>query len=147
MTIDSEGLYGGEILLFWNDLSFAGLIPGSFALDTGSATGPSSQPMPGQSSDYFPDARIGGGNSIAVFAVEGYEKLYGPELCGNQTFCYAIIGYPFVQVAAAAFTPGLTPEQAYAIDTKMDDGAQHRQGNGSGPNTGNKSPARNSQCL
>jgi prepilin-type N-terminal cleavage/methylation domain-containing protein len=106
-----EGL--GESVMFWADLSTASLIEGSFT--TASPTLPTCENL-GTWNQCFPDAKIGNSNSVFVwstsqmassfglnnyFGIEHITLNQGPQMIGN---------------------PALTVQQAYAIDTKVDDG-------------------------
>jgi prepilin-type N-terminal cleavage/methylation domain-containing protein len=105
----------GETLMFWVDLSTAGLIDGGF---TG---GTANVPMPTNStdiSDYFPAARIGRGNYIAVWSgglteADGtnYFELEAIILINQTGNAGVILG-----------NKGLTVAEAHSIDSKIDDG-------------------------
>jgi hypothetical protein len=95
--------------MFWADLSKAGLTEGSFTLAT-----PTVIPgWPYLFDSYFPTARLGSGNSVSVWSG-------GPSGDdGNNYFTLSVIS-AFTNVLYTA--PGLTVQQAYSIDKKMDDG-------------------------
>jgi prepilin-type N-terminal cleavage/methylation domain-containing protein len=102
----------GETAMFWVDLSAANLIPDSFS--TASASTPSATAVTLTSSpnlfNYFPRAKIGGGNFITVYSL-------------NSQNYYAISAITSISaLGAVTSTPGLTPRQAYYIDAKIDDG-------------------------
>jgi prepilin-type N-terminal cleavage/methylation domain-containing protein len=110
----------GETLYFWEDLSAnSSLIDGTFDQTIGSVNCATVACV----SDYIPPAKIGGGNFIYVYS--GYADeccVYtgtGPNFFGlsvvNAFNDSNVIGPP-------APAPGLTVEQAYAIDGKIDDG-------------------------
>lgn len=104
----------GETTLFWQQLSAASLIDGSFGADltTAAATATATTGL------YFPQAKIGR-NYWAVGSSSGLNY-------------YALANLGTITTGAAAtakYNPskGLTPIEAFNIDTKLDDGA---------PNTG-----------
>lgn len=111
----------GELALFWVDLSTAGLIDGAFS--TAVATALAGADVTGASiGNYFPAAKIGLGNY--VYAWSG-----GTGCC---PWVYTGINYFGVSATnniasstnfgKATSTPGLSVQQAYNIDKKMDDG-------------------------
>jgi hypothetical protein len=107
---------GGETVMLWMDLSQAGLIAGNFnsASSTVSATITTAN-----AGSYFPAAQIGGGNYIYAWS-GGYNQ-------GQSTLAPDGINYfglsSAVTVGSYVYSsPGLTVAQAYAIDTKVDDG-------------------------
>lgn len=103
----------GEPLIFWQQLSVAGLVDGAYgtALTTaGEAAADAAPPDP-----YLPPAKMGRGNYWHVGSANGFN--------------YYLIGGDTKLTAAGAYTFALkiTPIEAYDIDVKIDDGA---------PNTG-----------
>ena len=108
-------VFGGETEMFWVDLSTAGLI------DAGLNNNQILAPPPAVSASavggYFPAAKIGQGNYVYVwsggwsfhdsFNYFGIANIFGENsgILGNM------LG-----------STGLTVQQAFAIDTKMDDG-------------------------
>jgi prepilin-type N-terminal cleavage/methylation domain-containing protein len=118
--IGVSGQYGvqcGESLMFWIDLSTAHLIDGTFTgvapVDGCITIAPSTWDF------YFPAAKLGGSNHIVVFGGDGSVK---PGCLNN---CYEIEAMPALTLAGSGVpntTYGLTVQQAYSIDTKIDDG-------------------------
>jgi len=125
-------LQSGEPLFFWEDLSTnSHLIEGGF----NSAYGPSGALGAGNAcntitacSAYLPYAKIGNGAFVYVYS--GYtsncnpvcpQTNFGPNFFGVgiinsiQSGNVEVTGYPYP-------APALTVAQAYAIDTKVDDG-------------------------
>lgn len=103
---------GCETALFWNDLSWASLIDGSF----NAVTAGTSQPAIAATAipTYIPVGRMGRGNYISVYADGGY-NFFQVGGWGTQTATNSIIN------------PTITPQEAFNMDTKLDDGR---------PNTG-----------
>lgn len=117
----------GETTMFWVDLSTAQLIEGSFSTAsthvTNSATiTPTSSPS---LSAFVPQAKIGSSNYIYVYCGGYYLSAGGPHTGDNRNY----FGLSAVASSGAAgvpgrlvSSPGLTVQQAYAIDSKADDG-------------------------
>lgn len=103
---------GCETALFWSDLSWASLIDGSFITTTGGSavTAITTIAIP----QWLPAGRMGRANYIAAYAAGGY-NYYQVGGWGAQTSTTAIIN------------PTITPQEAFNMDTKLDDGR---------PNTG-----------
>ncbi len=134
-ALPSEARFGCESALFWSDLSFAKLIPGSFtaATDTLLDTAPVTS---NQLKDYLPTASLGSGfagpNYIAVFTGINGSWSGDPVFpqC-NPRMCFALV--PLAAIDNTGFlgyllaypgedSSGLTPAEAFALDSKMDDG-------------------------
>jgi len=101
----------GETLAFFGDLGTAGLIEGSYSLDTPTANFGT---ITGSSIDlYFPPAKInpGRGNHLMVYSNNSV----------NYLLLEAFIGILYA-TGIEIGGPGLTVKQAYMIDTKIDDG-------------------------
>jgi prepilin-type N-terminal cleavage/methylation domain-containing protein len=111
----------GETVLFWADLSTAGLIDGSFTVAS-AYTFPTSDITGTALSAYFPAAKIGGGNYVYVWS-GGTNASLGYSNSINY-FGLSAITKDMAQTDAGEMnsTPGLTVLQAYSIDNKMDDG-------------------------
>jgi prepilin-type N-terminal cleavage/methylation domain-containing protein len=105
--------FGCETALFWKDLSDASLIDGSFPLASDSLI----QINPGQQSSYLPNAKIGKGNSIAVISDAG---LLQNGTSGNGFVIAGIVSTDAGGLITDATL--LTPNEANAIDVKIDDG-------------------------
>jgi prepilin-type N-terminal cleavage/methylation domain-containing protein len=106
----------GETTLFWVDLSQMGLIEGTF--NSASATGSpgnmtlSTNPGPVQ---FFPQAKIGRGNFVEVWSG-------GPSGGdGNNYFGVSVVQTMGSGGSLGAY-PGLMVQEAYSIDSKVDDG-------------------------
>jgi prepilin-type N-terminal cleavage/methylation domain-containing protein len=105
----------GESTMFWVDLSTAGLVEGGFTTATpdGSTQGVAIPLL-------FPAATIGGGNYIAVWSGG---PVNSPPYPSNGLNYFTIIAATSIGGAyVAASTPGLSVNEAYSIDRKMDDG-------------------------
>ena len=111
----------GEMSLFWNDLSAAGLIEGSykgidcprdgFTCTISSATIPISQ--------IFPPIKMGSNNYMSVVNDNGINSLV---FFGNIMTVSRVGGYLIAGDLYGGTLYGLTPVQAYNIDLKIDDG-------------------------
>ena len=111
----NKGYYeiAGETVMFWVDLSSANLIDGVFNSATSNNPPVAWLSSKSQINAYLPQAKIGLGNNIMVFSNNGanYFQLQAVTL---------IEGANNGGVGSSA--PTLTPQQAFAIDTKEDDG-------------------------
>ena len=116
---------GCESALFWSDLSFAGLIPGSF---TAATDGPVTAEGFEEISRYLPAARLSGQNSLTAFTGAADPAFVGT--C-NDRLCIAMVYvYSTGEVAGCCYSVGspgehvgVRPIDAFAMDTKMDDGS------------------------
>ncbi|HCR85769.1 MAG TPA: hypothetical protein DIV86_03735, partial [Alphaproteobacteria bacterium] len=112
----SYAAYGGEIANFWVHLSYSKLIKGSIACAATAAVTCATLPLAGQ---HFPESAIG----VGVVAVSVGSYLY--YLTGLYSGFTAATG---MTAAAAAATGAsvlglsLVPEEAFALDSKLDDG-------------------------
>jgi prepilin-type N-terminal cleavage/methylation domain-containing protein len=116
----------GEQVMFWQDLTTANglnvnLIEGSFS--------PSWGPSPGISSGfdaYLPQAKIGNGNYVYVWSGGPLEAWgAGGDIAtnnGTNYFGVAAVWYMNSGGWASYGNPGMTVQQAYSIDQKIDDG-------------------------
>lgn len=107
--------YGaGEIPMFWNDLSTVGLIEGGYGgtdcdyVSGACATYPDHRPL------VFPPAKIGEGNFIVEYADSGYNYYQIIRISPEYTYATTSGGWYVGTV--------LLPREAYAIDSKIDDG-------------------------
>ncbi len=103
-----------ETVLFFTDLSSANLIDGAFVGADGSVAGTSctTAASAGAVATLVPVAKLGHGNNIYVYAASGinyFHLLAGVTAISNAG---ALTG--------AAF--GITPSEAYQMDSKVDDG-------------------------
>jgi prepilin-type N-terminal cleavage/methylation domain-containing protein len=115
----NTGLGGatGEETVFWVDLSTAGLIEGGFSTATITA-------RPGSSaiiSQYLPKAKLGNGNYIYVFSGGWGDN---SDTSSNGVNYFGLNNVTSLNGGCACLfsTPGLTVNQAYSIDAKVDDG-------------------------
>ena len=120
----------GETLTFWIDLSTAKLIDGSFSgIASESFIAANANGVTGSALNlYFPQAKIGNGNYLYVWS-GGYISgvAWSGYTGGNDGINYfgleAITSIPSGAWAInLTATPGLTVNQAYKIDSKIDDG-------------------------
>jgi len=109
-TASGIGQLGGETAMFWVDLSAAHLIPESFT--TASAT--ASLPLTTSPNLLFPPAKLGQSNYIAVGS-------NGSGLTGTWVST-AMNVFALQMYSNGATSTGLTVQQAYGIDRKIDDG-------------------------
>jgi prepilin-type N-terminal cleavage/methylation domain-containing protein len=112
--------FDSEQAMFWVDLSAANLIEGSFS----SATPTSNNTLIAATAvgQYFPQAKIGNGGYVYVWS-GGWKGSNVNEQGGDGQNYFAVGIVNGSNVNGASFdAPLMTPVQAYAIDTKMDDG-------------------------
>jgi prepilin-type N-terminal cleavage/methylation domain-containing protein len=108
----------GETAMFWEDLSTARLIDGSFS--TATLTFPGADVTGAALNLYLPQARMGQGNYIVVYS--------GITPSGNDGINYYCLSAVTAISADNPYSPdlranpGITVSQAYSIDVKMDDG-------------------------
>lgn len=103
----------GETVMFWVDLSTAGLIEGGFSTAT-----PDDAPVTIPETAlgaYFPPAKIGRGNYIYVYSINDV-NYYGISYVGFVGYSRAI------QSSSASGIRALSVAEAYSIDNKIDDG-------------------------
>jgi len=116
-TINLLSLSGGETEMFWVDLAAANLVEGGFS--NNGILWPSVVTL-ANLSQWLPPAKIGQGNYIYVWsepaASGGTAQSNGFNYFGlSQITALSVAGLP-------TSTAGLSVQQAYNIDTKMDDG-------------------------
>ena len=111
-TTGANSTYGGcETTLFWRDLNTVNLIAGSFVTATDAVeagTTPTAVKL------VLPDAKLGRGNMVSVYGFRG-------------TNYYQIGGVTAFTAGLPTLAATLTPQEAFNIDAKVDDGR---------PNTG-----------
>jgi len=123
--INGADQQGGETVMFWVDLTSANgmnlnLIEGSFSRAKTSASysssGGSEVLKPGSPGvdDFLPKAKLGSTNYIYAWS--------GGLTGGDGTNYYTLSGVVYIDEGSPSANPDLTPNQAYAIDKKMDDG-------------------------
>jgi prepilin-type N-terminal cleavage/methylation domain-containing protein len=102
----TERYLGRETSLFWRDLSFAKLIGGNYSTATDALEAPATA---ANIADLLPTANIGQGHYFTIHAEEGRNHFSITQISA---------------VAAGVYTniPGMTPQTAFNIDDKMDDG-------------------------
>jgi prepilin-type N-terminal cleavage/methylation domain-containing protein len=108
----------GETGLFWRDLSSANIIDGSFTTASYSfGIAPCTSAISGTTlNKYFPAARIGKNNYVYVWS-GGWGVYLGPS---DRTNYFGISRITNAYITATDVS--ITPNQAYAIDAKIDDG-------------------------
>jgi len=105
-----------EGALFWQDLSSANLIDGSF----NSATDANITPTAANVGNYLPQAKLGNNAYWLVWSMLGSPSVNGTAILpGNYFQLMGITPSGGTQFYAAN---AVTPIQAYNIDTKIDDG-------------------------
>lgn len=112
----------GESNLFWRQLGDAGLISGKFN-QLSIYSGADTTATIGKIGNYLPQAKIGGGSSFV------YVGGTGPGCCSDNRYnngkSYFNIGTKTQFTYGAngdSYGAALTPAQAYAIDSKIDNG-------------------------
>lgn len=122
-----DALTKGEILVFWRHLSDAQLVDGNFGQSMASGGAVPSNQSAGENNLWLPDAKIGNAASIAVYS----------DNMANYFQSYVFVDGLPTSGSYGGGPSSLTPIEAQAIDSKMDDGApnsglvQERQ-NGAG---------------
>jgi prepilin-type N-terminal cleavage/methylation domain-containing protein len=114
--------FGGETQIFWVDLTTANMVDGGFSQNNMLAR-PASVTA-AQVSLYYPAAKIGNGNYIFVWS-GGWLALAGVQGKSdgvNYFSLEAVVGSPAGLVGVPAANTTLTVQQAYNIDSKIDDG-------------------------
>ncbi len=105
--------FGGENAMFWVDLSTKNLIENSLTAATYAEAGGGAALTPGGTDDlfsYIPEAKLGKGNFITAFSASG------------RNF-YQLTGVTGIDAAGGyTLANALTPQDAFNIDSKMDDG-------------------------
>ncbi len=112
-SADGNHNLSGEAGLFWRDLSTANLIDNSFV--TATATAIPNFSTTSTLSLYLPQTKLNGQAYLYVNGAKGSNYL---GMTGIKNVLNGSIDY-FI----TPNTPAFTVEQAYAIDTKIDDGA------------------------
>jgi len=107
---DGVNIECGETALFWDDLSAAKLIGGSFT-GASATVCPGPTLAPAEYGTYYPQAAIGQGNYVYATSLSNGNNYFGIE---------PITGFGWGGLPNAA--AGLTVAQAFAIDSKIDDG-------------------------
>jgi len=111
--------YGCEVALFWTDLSMAELIPERFDTATDAYIN-----IGTDASAYLPRTKLGGGyvypSSLSAYGGISADIMWGNQHCVSP-ICYTLGGFSATTTVVSnnAF---LRPQQAYWIDSKLDDG-------------------------
>ena len=106
-TTGALSTYGGcETTLFWRDLNFVNLIDGSFTTATDAVEAGAN---PTAVKLVLPDAKLGRGNNISVYGFRGSNY-------------YQIGGVTAFTAGLPTLAATLTPQEAFNIDAKVDDG-------------------------
>jgi len=109
----------GETGLFWVDLSTAQIIEGSFT--TASASSSPVVDVTGSSlASYMPPAKLGGSNYVYVWGGDSTDNAPAFNYFGLSTVSKIVAGNGWI--LSDPSSPGLTVQQAFGIDKKMDDG-------------------------
>jgi prepilin-type N-terminal cleavage/methylation domain-containing protein len=116
---------GGETIMFWTHLSQAGLIEGGFTTVGTPANGAVALSALPQ---YFPLAKIGQGNFVYVYATGRWNGAYWDTTTpgvydSSSVNWFGISAITTVNTGGwPASSPAMSVQQAYSIDTKIDDG-------------------------
>jgi hypothetical protein len=112
----------GECLMFWVDLSQAALIEGSFNTATSTTVVPASTSAATSPSisTYIPPAKLGNNNYVYVWS--GGLTQAGNDINYFELSAVSLMNDTSNGTATIDGGLGLTVAQAYAIDTKVDDG-------------------------
>lgn len=109
----------GETCMFWGDLSTTSLIDGEPQTCGNGSTG-TEVPNLGPFNNFFPQAKLGTGNFVIVYSDGSWN---------GATWTSNSINYFNISALTNMFTGGwphanlgITVQQAYAIDSKIDDG-------------------------
>jgi prepilin-type N-terminal cleavage/methylation domain-containing protein len=115
-----DGGTTGETAMFWVDLSTAHLIDGGFSMASSTQPYVYSYTGPTMVAPFMPAAKIGGNSFIFVWCADAYDAtpLWVPA--GKNFF--DLSGVVNIGEGQNFTTTTLTPNQAYAIDSKIDDG-------------------------
>jgi prepilin-type N-terminal cleavage/methylation domain-containing protein len=109
---------GGETLMFWMDLSAAKLIEGNF--NQTDYLGNGNNHLSSEAPYFFPAAKLGGGNYVSVWSLNDLNYFAVCLTAGGWgDGGFGVTGQIVTDQYAAR---GITVSQAYAIDSKMDDG-------------------------
>jgi prepilin-type N-terminal cleavage/methylation domain-containing protein len=121
-VITSDQYFGCETALFWSDLSKANMIPGNFAAATDDYVLMMNM-VQNNIDQYMPKSALGGYLAVFSYALlEDVMSLPSAARC-KQIFCYSLIkSMTTLNDGRLTAQLGITPAQAYAMDTKMDDG-------------------------
>jgi prepilin-type N-terminal cleavage/methylation domain-containing protein len=128
----------GETLMFWADLSVAGMIDGSFTAGSSNVvliTAVTNTSTPSLNS-FFPSARIGHNNYVYVWSggylADSFQGGDGTNYFGvsavssiNDAYSGGVGSGKWTVVSGVPYEsggPGFPVQQAYNIDKKMDDG-------------------------
>ncbi len=98
-------LAGCETVLYWRDLNDAGYVDGYYQNATEALATIANEDLV----EWFPEAKLGRGNFVTTFSVEGRNW-------------FEITGITSVAAGVYTLTLGLSPSEAFNIDNKMDDG-------------------------
>lgn len=107
----------GETVVFWVDLSTAGMIDEFF--NTASQTSTPAPVSSTQLSSYFPKAKVGDDNYILAYG-GGYESSGAWQVDGKNY--YNITGLTSITTTGVDPVEKLSVSDAYSIDIKIDDG-------------------------
>lgn len=109
---------GGECSIFWRHLSDAKMVDGNFGADLNFQGDPVTVDGSGNYvwSLYMPTAKYGSGNYI-VIASMSFSGTYS-TITSDNAFYFTTQG----TATQNPFKPMMTPNDAYAIDSKIDDG-------------------------
>jgi prepilin-type N-terminal cleavage/methylation domain-containing protein len=111
---------GGETLMFWVDLSAAHLIDGGFTTATSTSYFTESVTSTPSINAFFPAAKIGRGNYVYVYSSQNWNGSANLPTGINYFGLSALTA--IVNSGIPPSTPALSVQEAYAIDTKVDDG-------------------------
>lgn len=100
--------YGGESAVFWTHLSQANLVPDHASAITDFQAVAA---IPTITDDYLPQARLGNGNRIHITSTEGRNY-------------YVVAGFTASAATSCTLTAEdrMTPQTAFQLDSKVDDG-------------------------
>ena len=113
-------LLGGETVLFWTDLSAAGLIDGSLSDNSDALVNATTDT---QYAAEMPHAKIGNGNYVYVNGWLYWQIWQGwTRVNGFQIINIKNIGAPASPPGSVVTNPAMTPLESFNIDQKIDDG-------------------------
>jgi prepilin-type N-terminal cleavage/methylation domain-containing protein len=102
-------IVGCETVLFWRDMNDANMIDGSFQVTAAISAAGVAATNPDAVKAFLPEAKLGRGNVVSVFGFRGVNY-------------YQVGTVTSLAAGVPTLAASLTPQEAFNIDAKMDDG-------------------------